>query len=152
MDGMNALRFDVSNGCWIHLRCGVLTPQVSMPHCHVRKQHTLTWCRDWIWCIAEVKRRPKYDSAHLTVHLQYAYDVTYHPHHLWLGILKLRTFSILTPLIGNYVLLLFGPPRSGWDLWFSFRSFVRLAVRSSVRSVEISKTAHRIVLIFGTKL
>ena len=31
-------------------------------------------------------------------------------------------------------------------------AFVRPFVRSFVRSVEISKTAHRIVLIFGTKL
>ena len=49
-------------------------------------------------------------------------------------------------------LTIFGPPRSGWDLWFSFRSSVRPIVRSSVCSVEISKTAHRLVLIFGTKL
>ena len=48
----------------------------------------------------------------------------------------------------KFFLRIFGPPRSCWDLWFSFRSFVR----SFVRSVEISKTAHRIVLIFGTKL
>ena len=35
----------------------------------------------------------------------------------------------------------FGPLRSGWDLWFS--------LRLSVCSVEISKTAHRIVVIFA---
>ena len=33
-----------------------------------------------------------------------------------------------------WFLALFGPPRSGWDLWFSFRSSVRSSVRPFVRS------------------
>ena len=44
---------------------------------------------------------------------------------------------------------LFGPPQRGWDLWFSFRSCMRLFVRSA----EISKSVHRnFLFFFGTKL
>ena len=46
------------------------------------------------------------------------------------------------------IIHVFGPPRSGWDLWFRLRPYVR----SFVRTVEISESVHRIVLIFGTKL
>ena len=51
---------------------------------------------------------------------------------------------------------LFGPLQRGWDLWFSLRAFVHSCVRPCVcpciRSSEISKSVHRIFLIFGTKL
>ena len=47
---------------------------------------------------------------------------------------------------------LFGPPQRSWDLWFSFRVYVCPSVRPFVRSAEISKSVHRNILIFDTKL
>ena len=54
-------------------------------------------------------------------------------------ILMLRNFCHLTLKFDRFlpkltVLRIFGPPRSGWDLWFSLRSFVRPFVRPFVRS------------------
>ena len=34
---------------------------------------------------------------------------------------------------GDIGILIFGPPRSGWDLWFSLRSSIRSFVRPSIR-------------------
>ena len=54
------------------------------------------------------------------------------------------TFSLYLP---NGSLIFWSPAVGTYGL-----ASVRLFVRLFVRSVEISKTAHRIVLIFGTKL
>ena len=49
---------------------------------------------------------------------------------------KLGTFALNQLMVGFCLEKFFGPPRSGWDLWFSFRSCVRPCVRPAGRDLK----------------